>query len=171
MEKEYTVTGIYDKEANIVRGKASCFIIPNHSGVCTDFLFSADRYTEEMRKYAELNGFELDPEKTKLIQVWWHSHEGFATDNMYRHSCSVVDSDGNEYRWGIDTPEYMTYDMLKDHKEGEVITIKVPIWIGDKDTRRREAKEAIAELELELNQLDYRYCRFGRFEEALKYVL
>ena len=166
------VTGIYYKDENVVRGNASCFIIPNSAGVCNDFLCSPDEYTEDMRAYCKLNGLDIDPANTKLIQVWWHSEE-FGTDNMYRHGCYAVDCDGTEYRWGINTPEYMTYDMIKDCKEGDVISIKVPIWIGTVDEYRKGNKtiDGTAELQLKLNQLNYRYGNHGRFEEVLRKVL
>lgn len=163
------IKGRYDITKNIVTGEASCFIIPNGAGVCNQFICGKERRAEELKKYCELNGITtFDPEETKLIQVWWHSDD-FGTDNMYRHGCSAIDDKGDIYRWGIETPEYMPINLIRDCREGDIIDIKVPIWIRKKG-KEGESVDAIAELKLTMQQLGYRYERFGAFEEALQYV-
>ena len=126
-----TLKGLYDPDMNKITGKASCFVIPNSAGYCREFLSDKlrQRYTGELTKYCELNNIEFNPEEDQLIQVWWHSDEYFDTDNMYRHGCSVADSDGNIYRFHIDTPEYMPYPLIKDVTEGSRKIIYVPCTI------------------------------------------
>jgi len=170
-----TLKGLYDPTTKKITGKASCFIIPNGAGYCREFLGDKlrQRYTEELTKYCELNDIEFNPEEDQLIQVWWHSDEYFDTDNMYRHGCSVADSDGNIYSFHIDTPEYMPYPLIKDVTEGSRKIIYVPCTIFSKEENRmgRDGHEAVLEVDMEFDQLNYRYCRFGNFEDVVKQVL
>ena len=74
-------------------------------------------------------------------------------------------------------------NFFKNHKEGEVVPITIrlkPVAKVNKDIGRREsyttfedtnpAPEFHITFNLKLDQLDYRYRRFGRFEDVLKYV-
>lgn len=164
--------GIYDVSTNTIKGNASCFIIPNSPGPCKSFICSADRNFDELKKWCDMNGdIELDMNTTPLIQVWWHSNEYFGTDNMYRHGCSVPDTEGHDRRFDIDTPEYMPLTLLEKlgAKEGAVVDIKVPCRISKLDGSGYD--ECVAEIKLEFDQLHYRYGRFGSFEEVLKKLL
>lgn len=174
-----TLKGLYDPDMNKITGKASCFVIPNSAGYCREFLSDKlrQRYTGELTKYCELNNIEFNPEEDQLIQVWWHSDEYFDTDNMYRHGCSVADSDGNIYRFHIDTPEYMPYPLIKDVTEGSRKIIYVPCTIFSKEetgtweSDEGKKHEVVLEVDMEFDQLHYRYSRFGNFEDVVKQVL
>ena len=166
------INGIYDVEKKAIIGKASCFIIPNSAGVCNQFIAESTRKrcAEELQKYCELNEVEFDPDTTKLIQVWWHSDESFGSDNMYRHGNSAIGTDGKEYRFKIDTPEYMPLSMISNVKEGDCRILWVPVKIYGCEHEEVDI-DATAELEMTFQQKEYRYERFGNFEDVVKYVL
>ena len=169
---EETLKGIYDVEKKAIIGKASCFVIPNSSGVCNNFIAESTRIrcAKELAKYCELNECEFDPDTTKLIQVWWHSDDYFGTDNMYRHSCSVIGTDGKRYRFKIETPEYMPLSMIVNVKEGDERVLWVPVNIYGCDHEEVDI-DATMEVEMTFQQKGYRYERFGNFEDAVKYTL
>ena len=157
---------------------ADCFIIPNRCGSVNDFLGESTRkeYRKQLAAYAALNNFEFDDD-TPLIQVWLTAEENLNSENLYRHTNTCLDTEGNEYCVILDTPEFLPYTFVVGRKEGDVLDIKMPVAVFKKENRlgmlkgEMKADDAVAEIKLRLNQKSYRYRSFGTFEETLKQVL
>ena len=122
--------------------KGFIFVIPNQA------LTEKREGFDFMNRWITLNqkdyiplGISLSKEDT-YVQVWVGDEE---VDNWTSNS----DKLGQRF------PSWLPLSILKDVKEGDTIKLK---W-------NNETIELIA------NQLDYRYKRFGKFEDVLKSIL
>lgn len=154
-------TNEVNKEVTYVSAKASAFIVPNPACPIKRCLDQSG-LIRRMQDICDLNGVEFN-EDDRLIEMWFHSKE-LNTDNLIDHGGFLEDSDGNVrhiYVQGV----YMPESIIKDCKEGDVITYKMRGFISD------PREELILELELTLQQKEYRYSRFGNIEEVLEFLL
>ena len=133
---------------NHVTGDA--FIVPNHARRFGNATFESiiNRY----KKVAEENGVTED---SKFIEVWIVSKD-LKTDNLCDHGAHVL-CDGEEV---VIHPRisYIPEELFQGKKEGEHVTVK----FTDNDIP--------FEIDLRLSQKEYRYARFGTFEEVLEVV-
>lgn len=153
----------------VLEGNLDVFIIPNKGGLVSNWLGESTqkKLIRDINAIAELNGFEFDPEKDPLVQLWFC---GMDCDNLIDHYCHVEDEDGNRYMFRANNLSHLPVSIFKDHQEGDTIELSFPASIearGDEG----QAKEITVKTHVTLKQLDYRYSRFGRFEEVLKQVV
>ena len=142
--------------------KADVFIVPNGSFKVTEKTFEWVR--SDLFRIFNSNFAHIGDEKF-LDQTWievWFVTRGNDESNWTDH-----DIDGySELRGWKPLTQYLPKSLFENHKEGEVITINLPIW------RRTPAGDeySCVKVELCLKQQGYRYERFGKFEEVLKRV-
>ena len=130
------------------------FIVPNHARRFGNCEFPLVIYN--FKKIAEENGVEVT-EDSKFIEVWIVCKKDIKTDNLCDHGARVL-CDGEEEVVIHPRISYIPEELLRGNNEGEHITIK----FTDKDIT--------FEIDLRLCQSEYRYARFGTFEEVLELV-
>jgi len=124
------------------------FIIPNINGKfneCPDFS------KESIQRRLTSLGLDLqfEPDDT-IVETWCCNNE---SDNWHCHGLKI----NEETTLPVGTfPSDFPARIFKGKKEGDTVTIHSTVLNVD--------------FELTLNQLSYRYRRFGRVEEALAYV-
>ena len=154
--------------------RAQVFVIPNHAGKVKNFLIHPEKEQEKMEELCEMNEETFDPENDWLIECWLHSSDDLSSDNLSDHGFSFT-ADGKRYRAGLNIRRYIPAKLLPK-KEGETVILNIPCWYRDEENRSYEHYckdddgKFTLELELTANQLDYRYRRFGAFEEVVKQV-
>ena len=157
---------------------ADIFVIPNpafcyngsmaqEDGLSADFVDKLNRIwwkttTEEYRK-------THDFKDESWVQVWYVT-PGSDNSNWF---CHKIDG----YRELVDwrpISEYLPKGIFENKKEGDCITIDLPIqkWVSlQKDSEEHGCcVEETIKVQLQLSQLKYRYKRFGAFEVALNRV-
>lgn len=143
----------------------STFIIPN-SACMIDDLISA-RVRDLYHEICRLNGIGEPSElgKEKLVEMWFHNEN---SDNIECHGYFFED----EYcLFPGSFPRYLPARLFADKKEGDVIKVKIPCCVVSQESTPLESKEeAMIIATITLQQLGYRYERFGTFEEVLKYL-
>lgn len=145
--------------------KASVFIIPNHASLAEDLLSPSSKIREHV-EIAELNGFEYDECKDHLIQVWIHADDVIKSDNLDCHGAVTVI---NEEKYRIECRcGFIGEHVLRGHKEGDLIRYKIPAFLFKAKSDLDGAEEIILDMELTLDQLHYRYKKFGPFEDVLR---
>ena len=168
---------------NMINVTVNCdaFIVPNRAAKADlDYTMGQNLATKAAEIAAE-NGFSYDESVDKFVQMWWTDGK---SDNMQDHGFSI-EIGNEEYLFGYERGiSYVPINFFKDHKEGEILPLTIslkPVAKVNKDIGRREGYTSFEEdtnpaptfqitFNLKLNQLDYRYRRFGRFEDVLKYV-
>lgn len=160
--------------------KAGAFVIPNGSAVANDFLIESfrERTIKEMTDICRQFSQDYDPDKDKLIQLWFHSdyedgenkdERRLGSDNL---SCHGFRIDGRHYYFDYD---YLPYKILKDVKEGDILTIEFDCERDSEEDERiavnNEVEKVPLVMDVKFEQLPYRYRNKGRFEEAVRYVL
>ena len=160
-----------------------CFIVPN-AAVKADFGWGeissyGRKLADKAAEIAANNGFEYNEETDKFVQMWW---VGAGSDNMQDHGF-CIDIGNEKYFFGYQRSiELVPVNFFRGHKEGEVLPLtialrpvaKMDINIG-RESRISFDEENPAPtfqitFNIKLNQLDYRYRRFGTFEEVLDLV-
>lgn len=132
--------------------EADMFIIPNSiSTIDNERMLS---FKKKMRELCKLNGLNNNDEEM-LVQVWITNDK---SDNIDDHGIII---NGKQYYVICSN---IPYTLIKNVKEGENITVK---FFGY-DHSGEEAVKVVFEMQLTAKQLDYRYKRFGSFEETLK---
>lgn len=157
---------ILKKSENVVviEGSVDVFIVPNHA---TTYSKKVEYAPHSAERLIEVFG-ELDP-NDQLVQVWMVGKNDFVCDNMQDH-CPHIQLDGEDWMLS-NLPSYIPEKVLRGKTEGERIAVTYPavkLWRNNAEVR--EEKKAILTLDCSLNQKDYRYRRFGNFEDVLESV-
>lgn len=136
------------------------FIIPNGMGTVNDFISGKEfhRRVLDAIQFAS-NGTHID-DKSLLVETWIVSKE-LGTDNLSDHGGKYIGEDGEIHGTGH-LDRYIPFDLLNGHKEGDVVDITIPRGTYDFN----EGFDIV--LHLRLAQKEYRYSRFGSFEDVLK---
>ena len=153
---------------NSIESKMKMFIIPNHATLVDEFIFDA---AEKKRYYTELskiNESEFDPDKDRIVQLWFVEDENEGCDNMCDHLFRIEDDD-TVWMGKIDHPG-LPSPILKDIHEGDTISIKLPVRAFRRD-KRSDEKYFILNATITADQNSYRYSRFGNFEEVFNQVI
>ena len=129
------------------------FIVPNYARRFGDITFES--VINRCKKVADENGITVT-ENSKFIEVWIVSKKDLKTDNLCDHGAHVL-LDGEEV---VIHPRisYIPEELFQGKKEGDHVTVK----FTDNDIP--------FEIDLRLSQKEYRYARFGTFEEVLEVV-
>lgn len=141
----------------------NCFIIPNSLAKANVNNSFGRKLADKAAEIAATNGFEYDESLDKFVQLWW---VGCNSDNMQDHGFTI-EVDGQKYRFGYEMClELVPVKFFKGHKEGEILPLTISL--KPRHDEGEEVPTFNVTFNLKLNQLDYRYRRFGRFEEVLK---
>jgi hypothetical protein len=164
--------GIIMKEKNN-RYSVDMFIVPN-SSITIEKMLLRKQYEGWLSRLMEVNGLELSNNEC-LIDVWMVSNSttgdtNLESDNLRDHGFEV---DGKRACIGS---AYFPKRLIESKKEGDVIEINLPItypeYQRDENTGKliNCSEDDVIAISLKLNQKDYRYRRFGNFEEVLEKV-
>lgn len=156
---------------NLITGmEAAMFIIPNRASSVGDDAWTSPKLIEWLEKLCELNNTTYDKENDKLVETWLveiDDEKDDPCDNMQDH-VFCLEPIKMESRIKF---HYIPEKLIKDFKEGDTFKIKIPIkMFSEYRLDERNSKEAVLELSITANQKDYRYRRFGTFEECLEHV-
>ena len=163
-EKKFNVTRSNGKVIGI-EFNAEAFIIPNHSGKLENFVFSSMR---KNTKEIATNVLGKEPNENEDYVQMWYVVKDLGCDNLTDHS-AWVNIDGNEYRIRLDSC-YLPYTVLKGKNDGDTIDVSFISGRREWDDYTPEGDIKVL-MHVTLNQKDYRYSRFGSFEETLQKVL
>lgn len=155
------------KKIEVMQGKnllafgASAFIIPNPlTKVNTMFDNSyKQRIAEFEKEVCEMNHIGPFSEDDLLVELWFCSEE-LNSENLVDHGFNVEDADGTRLHLQPIMMKRLPVKLFDGHKEGDRFSVKIP--------QKTESGEIIMEIALTLDQLGYRYRRFGTFEECLE---
>lgn len=152
------------------------FIIPNSAPRLKDYWMES--FKAKMQKYmhqiCELNGLKFDETVDRCVETWYTSPE-MECDNIPDHDIHF-EYEGEKYQLTFPSGRQLPSPLFKDKKEGDVVEIKVPVYIRKydrphyKDKMFDEDIETVVTLKLKLAQTEYRYRSFGNFEDVLKKV-
>lgn len=159
MNANYNVT--IDNNGNYhIEMAADIFIVPNRYCKVADYecLKSRVNFFHEIGK---LNNVSIDDD-TKLIQTWVCSELSDNFSDHYPH----IKYDGKKISVRI-LSDRIPYEIIKDKKEGDVFKYTYPI---TSDYEEEEIRGTVT-VTLTCNQYDYRYRRFGNFEQALSVAI
>ena len=168
--KNYDLLGYYagkdfTMEKNIIKADdVKAFIIPNSLMCVKDILVPShhDDVLKFVTSISELNGLNIaDPENEQLVQIWWSS-ESLNSENISDHGISVEGVALN--MGGI---AHVPVSLFSGKKEGDIITLNFEkeCYIIPSNFKLHIPVEF--QWKVRLSQLDYRYSRFGPFEECL----
>jgi len=158
--------------SNGIAINADLFIIPNSAAKIEDLFDSAkEERTNQMNKICELNGMTFDKDHDWLIECWLCAPE-LDCDNIADHNIHVLNENGAHCTIGLDHWRNMPSTLLKGKKEGDTISVKIPVWVRveGEEEQYPNARDIIADFNITLAQTKYRYRRFGTFEETLAKV-
>ena len=169
--------------ADVVLRDVNCdiFVIPNKGAVCKKY-FLSDSLEKRMRQICEMNEVEFDPKTDKLFQ-FWATNDRF--ENMNDHGFSIS---YNGYIYSFILDSNLPAKLFYGKSEKDIVTLTIPMearykYKDDKSIPFHERYVELGEEEkekspvfwidfnFELNQEAYRYRNFGKFEDALKYVV
>lgn len=157
-----------NKTTRVISTKVSLFIIPNHASLVED-LICPSTLMKQQAEISELNETDYIESKDRLVQVWIHADDAIQTENLDRHGARIIIDD--EYCIITDCHcELIGEQYLRGHKEGDIIQYKVPALLYKRGANIDEKEEIVLDMQIELNQLGFRYKSFGPIEEVLKYV-
>jgi len=139
------------------------FIIPNSVNLFKDF-YSKERREDKYKKLLELSGATCDLDEQYMVQMWYVGEE-LNSDNLVDHGFRIIEN-GTRYSFTMNGFDYLPYYFLKDKKEGDIIKVTFPIKLYTDDESENAANWTL-EATIKLNQTDYRYRRFGKFEDVL----
>lgn len=157
-----------NENGNVVLPVQNIFVIPN-SPDRVEYLIEKGfhwmvRTIEACKKMFELNGWGTLPNDDKMVQIWWTSE--FCSDFTSHHPIGILDEKEYEVKLLCDE---LPLSIIKDWKEGEKHTILIPIKLYPFN-KEDESIETIAEVEVEVNQLGYRYKTYGKFEDVIRKI-
>lgn len=147
------------------------FIIPNRSVSINEMLFNDTKHV--MTRTFAMNLDKYPNEDIDLFVEVWVTTPGNDNSNWSDHhvdplweDISKEDVIAGKTQWRLASTR-LPKAIFNGHKEGDVITLNLPI------TRRTEngtSEEAWIKASLCLAQTKYRYRDFGKFEEVLRRV-
>lgn len=150
--------------------KIDGFVIPNASTLVGNYSVLKDSIHGYINKFCELNGIEFDPEKDRLVQIWFVGVEGIRSENIVDHGFTIrTETDRTSYRipYGL-----LPKKVFADHQEGDTISLKIPADVIDYDLDEgfQYSEGPVIDAEFTLAQTKYRYRGHGSFESVLARV-
>lgn len=152
----------------ILNINASAFVIPNYASTFEAYKRVNDlSMVEYLEKIAMMNNITLE-DNDKIIQCWFHSEE-LKSENMSDHGFSKHYDEKVFFRQN--KLGFVPLKLIEDVKEGEIRLIKSYAY-ASKASDDSDDNEEIVELYLhtEFKQREYKYYRFGNFEDVIKMV-
>ncbi len=161
--EKYTVT---TKLGEVIRVDA--FVVPNSLASSLTALIEPERFSKFIEDLNKINGTQWAP-KYWLWQSWLVGTETVGSENLVDHGFRLIDPETNEIlRCNMATSGFLPLEPFLGKKEGDKVIIKLPINIHKRnDDDDIDIEKMAATFEITLNQLGFRYRRFGRFEEVI----
>lgn len=184
MEKIYDVNNNFvqkDERFIDVGDSLECaggiFIIPNSFGTAMDCISPTYQAICAAAQSAicAINGVDYDPETDLIMEAWYFSKVGhpynnpetkgifWEVDNLADHGI-YLRYKGRNYHCHFETRRSIPVKLFNGKKEGDIVTIILPLTMVDDETG--EVMKQNATLHLELSQSTTRYRRFGNFEDV-----
>ena len=170
--KNTTIKTLETLENIVING--DIFIIPNRACKIDDYYEDfREKFLKEAIEICEINGFEFNKDEDHIIETWYLSNE-LGCDNIPDHDLYIV-YDNKEYQIISTCGRQIPENFFRGHKEGDVVSVKLPCIIRESHLPHHKGNvdgdiETVVEFRLKLNQGDYRYRRFGEFEDVLRKV-
>jgi hypothetical protein len=174
-----TFTKATGETYQLVTVNCDAFIIPNGASKVDLSWSMGQDLANFCEKVAELNNLPYDKEQDLHLQLWLANDDN---ENIARHGLHL-DVDGDKYVFHESKLEDLPVSFFQGYEEGDIVTIRVPMEpsyanIGGQRVEYREFAEDHVEnipkflvtFNIKLNQKDYRYRRFGTFENTLAAV-
>ncbi len=160
-----TMTKLAEIKNNKIEATVDMFIVPN----CPARFLEGFSYENPAPGYmnlrddtidriAKLNGVEIHKGE-KLIQVWLTSKLELRSENLNDHGFRALSESGEEVHLHFNCHS-IPATMLNGKTEGEVFDMKIKCY--DKEKNEYELL-----MHIRCNQSEYRYRRFGNFENVL----
>lgn len=142
---------------------AEVFIVPNHARSLDQLLRESRK--EYIRNIAKMNGINDMSDNDQLVELWYVSKDDLGTSNLVDHGAYILNENNMKifFRPSIGL---LPAKIFEGRKEGDVVDIKAYATVDDVD----DENTVFFLMHCKLNQLSYRYCRFGRFEETFDLV-
>lgn len=145
--------------------RADVFVIPNGSfTVKNGGLFEdtrSDLYRAYTANYSNLKDVSTNFEDLTWVELWFCSRNDNPNSNWVDHGIDEL----RDQDWRVSC-RYLPKVIFEGHKEGDCLTINLPINRPTEDG----TEISTVKVELCLKQSSYRYSRFGNFEEVLAKV-
>ena len=160
------------------------FIVPNNASKISGYMWGQENLTKRTNEIYNLNGIEFNPAEDHMLQLWMTNDQ---CENLNDHTFYIFD-DVYHYTFRLDST--LPAILFKDKKEGDVVDVVVTlkpisrikvigtdnisrkdserIWYDDKNSPEAPVFEIT--FNLKLNQSNYRYRRFGKFEDVYNMV-
>ncbi len=139
------------KYENVKLIQGDVFIIPNSLAHKDEFLGSKEEQKKQMERLVKSVQRCVDlPADTVYVQVWCVT-PGSDDSNWQCHYEMIKPDEDPEEVIGENFPLYLPCSLFKGHKEGDKVYFQTRWGL----------------VELTLNQKDYRYRRYGKFEDVL----
>lgn len=153
-----------------INAEAKAFVIPNQADAWKDFTLGTNR--ARMKRACGLNEVPFD-ENEKWVQMWFVCDD-LESENLGCHGGVATDPEAEDIlniRQGM--LEFIPESVLKNVKEGDTFTWKAYVNTFRKEEdceENMDPEEAILNLSITAEQLNYRYRQFGSFEEVVAHV-
>ena len=137
-------------EVTTIATVGDLFIVPNSAYTLKSAL-NPELFIAECEKLSKTLNMSIDPQSAILIEVWTCdkiSEDNGGCGNWHCHYKEVNDEE-------IHFPFYLPASLFGGKKEGDIISLTCNGF----------------DIELTLDQLDYRYRRFGPFEKILNEII
>jgi len=134
------------------------YIIPN---LCETHII------EKEIRFCQLNNIEYSEIETKWINVC------FIIRNETKNNFSMNTIKIGDNEWLYNFPEYLPLSMIEYVKENDTVSFSAYchiIYNPDSITAEEET-EALVHFELQATQTISKFARYGKFEDAVKYVI
>ena len=150
---------------NVLEFVAEAFIVPNHACPVNDIM---ENRQERIRRIAELNEIHDLSDDDQIVELWYVSKDDLGTSNLVDHGAHILNKNDKKifFRPSIGL---LPARLFEGHKEGDVIDVKAFTTVTDPDYPDDE-NTVFFLMHCKLNQLSYRYRRFGSFEETFDLV-
>lgn len=176
-----TITEITESKSIVVNGEntsttsttktdiaanGGVFIIPNGLARLSGDYREKDRraFYEQCRLIDDEGEHELPTATGKLVELWYEAVSDLDCDNIVDHGFNIELNGERVHLQPESSMTLMPIDIFLGKKEGDIVTIRVPL--------RKNFEDAATTLTLSMRlaQKDYRYRRFGTFEEVLLWI-
>lgn len=142
----------------IIEANGDMFIIPN-SFIRLSEEDKESRLSVQVRDI--FSHYNMTPEDDELMtQVWIVAKDDLGTENLTDHGCHFMDED--ERKYASPHISIIPTRIFEDKKEGDIVDVQFKHHQSDPEF------ECEFILHLRLAQSEYRYRRFGQFEEVFE---
>ena len=139
---------------------ADMFIVPNSFVRASNFFINSEKRAETMNGILEASGQETEADPL-MMQSWVVAVDDLNCENLADHMGYYWGLDGIKHPFG-NIPSHLPASMFIGKTEGDTVTIVFP----EGTTMFNDDFKVI--MHLRLLQREYRYSRFGTFEQCFE---